>query len=201
MLGSRIFLLIARMAYFSVGVTAMPVFSQWVRPQFATSPLIRLLLVLWGSVTAASAAICAIPWPLARIAAIAGLTISAVASLLPMFSYSPFILGAFGVAGLSILGELFASYSQLFPFSNEREIKWALSLSLGAFGIFGSAMMVGFIIGWVQLHAEVLKGIIDQAPVFAGIGSNVLIAVYYCVGAALVFLEGTRVLRELGTMR
>ena len=112
--------------------------------------------------------------------------------LFPVFDYSPFIRAISGIIFLSCTMQFFDSIKGALPEIVSSEVKRWLEVCLTVFTIFVSSMMVGFTIGWNSLYGEVLKGTIKRHIVITGINANIIITMYYWVGAGLIFLSGAK---------
>jgi hypothetical protein len=187
------YLKLAHAFYLAVGITMMPLCAQWFSPSLNTKAFI-----IWTAITLVYATVMAgiihsivrnLFWKL-FLTAIAG--VSVVAVLLPIFDYSPFILAVLGILFLSGTMQLFDSIKKAFPQIDTSQIKRWLEVVLTLFTIFVSSMMVGFTIGWNNLYGEALKGTIERYIVTTGINANLIITMYYWLGAGLILLTGAK---------
>jgi hypothetical protein len=88
--------------------------------------------------------------------------------------------------------QMFDKIKQIFPLVTKKQIEKWLEIILIIFTIYVSSMMVGFTISWNSLTGEVIKGEIDKKIVMSGMNANIVITMYYWLGAALIFVSGIK---------
>lgn len=177
--------------YFAIGISMMPLLGQWFWPSIG-----KIGFVLLVAITCVYSALMSIliHWVINSIfwrlitTGISGILIICV--LFPILDYSPFILAVLGIIFLSGTMQFFDSIKEAFPEVDGSEVKRWLEVCLTIFTIFVSSMMVGFTIGWNNLYGEALKGTIERRIVITGVNANIIITMFYWVGAILIFLSG-----------
>jgi len=115
-----------------------------------------------------------------------------VAVILPIYNFSPFVLGIIGIGFLTSAMIFFYQIKSSQLLLSKKQIQKWLSFTITIFVVFVSSIMVGFIISFGNMYSDAVNGVLNISVIYSGMDANIIITMYYWVGAVLIFFSGIK---------